>query len=81
MGKPKMAPLRNLNKGRLVVSLLKKQLTNYFVRWLGDWQSFKLIRLMSLMTNKLDGVGPVDNRPSTNKLHHWVEKNTKINTQ
>ena len=24
--------------------------------------------------NKLDGVGPVDNRPSTDKLHHFVQK-------
>ena len=23
---------------------------------------------------KLDGVGPIDNRPSTNKLHHFVQK-------
>ena len=23
---------------------------------------------------KLDGVGPVDNKPSTNKLHHFVKK-------
>ena len=27
---------------------------------------------------KLDGVGPVDNRPSTNKLHHFVQKKKKI---
>ena len=26
---------------------------------------------------KLDGVGPVDNRPSTDKLHHFVRKNKK----
>ena len=26
---------------------------------------------------KLDGVSPVDNRPSTNKLHHFVKKNKK----
>ena len=26
---------------------------------------------------KLDGVGPVDNRPSTNKLHHFVQKRKK----
>ena len=26
---------------------------------------------------KLDGVGPVDNRPSTNKLHHYIEKKKK----
>ena len=23
---------------------------------------------------KLDGVGPVDNRPSTDKLHHFVRR-------
>ena len=23
---------------------------------------------------KLDGVGPVDNRPSTGKLHHFLKK-------
>ena len=23
---------------------------------------------------KLDGVGPVDNRPSTDKLHHFIRK-------
>ena len=26
---------------------------------------------------KLDGVGPVDNRPSTDKLHHIVKKKIK----
>ena len=26
---------------------------------------------------KLDGVGPVDNRPSTNKLHQFVQKKQK----
>ena len=26
---------------------------------------------------KLDGVGPVDNRPSTNKLHQVVQKKIK----
>ena len=26
---------------------------------------------------KLDGVGPVDNRPSTDKLHHSVQKKKK----
>ena len=26
---------------------------------------------------KLDGVGPVDNRPSTDKLHHFVQKKQK----
>ena len=27
---------------------------------------------------KLDGVGPADKRPSTNKLHHFVFKNQKL---
>ena len=26
---------------------------------------------------KLDGVGPVDNRPSTDRLHHFVQKKRK----
>ena len=25
-------------------------------------------------TNTCDGVGPIDNRPSTDKLHHFVQK-------
>ena len=29
----------------------------------------------TVFPKKLDGVGPVDNRPSTNKLHHFVKKN------
>ena len=29
------------------------------------------------ITSKLDGVGPVDKRPSTNKLHHFVRKKEK----
>ena len=27
---------------------------------------------------KLDGVGPIDNRPSTNKLHHFTKKKCDI---
>ena len=26
---------------------------------------------------KLDGIGPVDNRPSTKKLHHFVQEKKK----
>ena len=29
---------------------------------------------MLFLADKLDGVGPVDNRPSTKKLHHFVRK-------
>ena len=30
------------------------------------------------LVSKLDGVGPVDNRPSTDKLHHFVEKKKNV---
>ena len=29
------------------------------------------------LLKKLDGVGPVDNRPSTDELHHFVQKKKK----
>ena len=30
-----------------------------------------------IIVEKLDGVGPVDNRPSTKNLHHLVQKKSK----
>ena len=33
---------------------------------------FSLNILLLRHASELDGVGPVDNRPSTNKLHHFV---------
>ena len=33
--------------------------------------------LQQFLQEKLDGVGPVDNRPFTNKLHHFVPKKKK----
>ena len=32
-----------------------------------------------VVKQKLDGVGPVDNRPSTDKLYHFFIKNKKCN--
>ena len=34
--------------------------------------------LLKRPNNKLDGVSLVDNRPSTNKLHHFVKKKKKL---
>ena len=34
-------------------------------------------RKTKLYVIELDGVGPVDNRPSTDKLHHVVQKKEK----
>ena len=36
-----------------------------------------MTHLINQSINELDGVGPVDNRPSTNKLHHIVKKKKK----
>ena len=32
----------------------------------------------NLHIHKLDGVGPINNRPSTDKLHHFIQKRKKI---
>ena len=38
----------------------------------------KIINVINLaMLTKLDGVGPIDNRPSTDKLIHFVQKKKK----
>ena len=36
-------------------------------------------RRRTIGNKKLDGVGPVDNRHSTYKLHHFVKKRRRIN--
>ena len=33
--------------------------------------------IVHIIVGKLDGVGPVDNRPSTDKLYHFVKKTKK----
>ena len=35
------------------------------------------VKKIAQILKKLDGVGPVDNRPSTAKLHHFVRKKNK----
>ena len=35
----------------------------------------KVTRIHIVTGHKLDGVGPVGNRPSTDKLHQFVQKN------
>ena len=51
----------------------------YFKIMLGQWEGvildmqYGLFRVFSQFLPKLDGVGPVDNRPSTNQLHHFVQ--------
>ena len=34
-------------------------------------------KIFVISPKQLDGVGPVDNRPLTAKLHHFVRKNKK----
>ena len=40
--------------------------------WTAERRRKKL--LAALFQFKLDGIGPGDNRPSTDKLHHFVKK-------
>ena len=52
----------------------------YAVCLVGDifWQTIMCLNNITtiiIMEKKLDGVGPVVNGPSTNKLHHFVNKN------
>ena len=43
----------------------------------GDCEDKTVCLHMHQIPCKLDGVGPVDNRPSTDKLHHFVPKKNK----
>ena len=43
-----------------------KKTTNFGESW--------TLQLTSLALSKLDGVGPVDNRPSNEQLHQFVQK-------
>ena len=42
-----------------------------------DIETVNLVQFEGQKGLKLDGVGPVDNRPSTDKLHHFVQKKKK----
>ena len=44
---------------------------------LGFHDNIAIIQRKLQFPKKLDGVGPVDNRPSTDKLHHLSEKERK----
>ena len=43
-------------------------------KYVENFSKQSILRGSGMMQNKLDGVGPVDNRPSTNKLHHFKTK-------
>ena len=49
-----------------------KYLAMYYNEGSSDWCTEKCC--VSLDPTKLDGVGPVDNRPPTDKLHQVVKK-------
>ena len=54
-------------------------LVSWAVRYLDmpQWRAVPSNILHNSYVLKLDGVGPVDNRTSTDKLHHFVRKNIK----
>ena len=56
---------------QLVKIYVKTQINSIHIDHLTTW-TYAVLYLV-----KLDGVGPVDNRPSTDKLHHFVRKKRK----
>ena len=54
-----------------MVSVIWKRIK--YIKWL-----FKNRFSCKVVNSKLDRVGPVDNRPSTNKLHHFVKKKSDM---
>ena len=55
-------------------NILRKRMSHS----MNQWQSWFWKAPTTLGLSKLDGVGPVDNRPSTNKLHHFVKQKKKL---
>ena len=47
---------------------------NFIALQLRVKMNLKISKLGVFFFTKLDGVGPFDNRPSTDKLHHFVQK-------
>ena len=58
---------KGINESRAFFELLGRAMTKSF---------FALP--VSRLFRELDGVGPVDNRPSTDKLHHFVQTKKKL---
>ena len=50
----------------------------WHVTYGGQWTFSQNFSSLALTVWELDGVGPVDNRPSTDQLHHFVKKNLSI---
>ena len=46
----------------------------FYIQCATDIATYRLIHPRVRFSIKLDGVGPVDNRPSTDKLHQIVRK-------
>ena len=69
---PWLSPLLYRSKfwKQMISSLLSD--SNRDRLWLWLWQRQLFLSCLELV--KLDGVGPVDNRPSTNKLNHFIKK-------
>ena len=47
----------------------RQKIIQIYWKQISDYQALKEV---SQSNNKLDGVGPIDNRPSPDKLHHFV---------
>ena len=77
-----------LDKGLRLGARRHKMIYNYFS--IGDppknygtrvYNKFSWFIIFRMSHIKLDGVGPVDNRPSPDKFHHFVKKQKKHGTR
>ena len=57
-----------------VLKIVRKRITD----WPNQWMNDKGVCKTALVKPKLDGVGPVDNRPSTDYFPHLFKNKTKI---
>ena len=64
-------PIMPANRYRVKVKIFSD---NYCSSLLITCNDLRDTRLVPEGDGKLDRVGPVDNRPSTDKLHHFVKK-------
>ena len=64
------------NFHKLVPSFISSIYVRHEISPLVPYDSEQIFRKF-MLKDKLDGVGPVDNRPSTDKLHHFLKKEKK----
>ena len=77
MSFPNFAQLKKNKIIHLAIKLYSFKLYSHNITDYMGLKTYKRVHNVCEIYNKLDGVGPIDNRPSTDKLHHFVQKKNK----